>query len=152
LRAYSLLSNPSIWHDEAALILNVLEKNFLELLGPLRFSEAAPPLFLWVERLVALMLGESPFALRLVPWLASCAALILLVPLARAVVPAAAVAWAVFLAAFSDKLLWHCCEAKPYALDVLAATVLALLYCRTQHWGLGRRLASFSLLCPLLIF
>jgi hypothetical protein len=141
-----------MWHDEAALVLNVLDKGFLELLGPLRFSEAAPPLFLWLERGVALSLGEGTFALRLLPFLSSCAGLILLVPLARLVLLPPAVPWAVFLFAFSDKLLWHCCEAKPYAVDVLAAVVLALLYCRTRTWELTRRLTCFIVLTPLLLF
>src|SRR5262249_53752834 len=152
LRAYSYITNPSIWHDEAALILNVLDKGFVELLGPLRFSEAAPPLFLWLERAVVLTLGESPFALRLIPWLASCAALLLMAPVARMCLPHAAVPWAVFLFALSDKLLWHCCEAKPYAVDILVAVLLVFLYLPTRAWELTRRLLLFSCCCPVLIF
>src|ERR1700748_299826 len=77
LRSYHYLRNPSVWHDEAALIVNVLGKGFRELLGPLFFAEAGPPLFLWVERAVSLVLGDSTFALRLLPFLASCAGLLL---------------------------------------------------------------------------
>ena len=44
-RCFHYLRNPSMWHDEAALVLNVLGKDFRALLGPLFFSEAAPPLF-----------------------------------------------------------------------------------------------------------
>src|SRR5207237_8992991 len=80
LRVYHYARNPSMWHDEAALVLNVLSKGFDELLGPLLFTEAAPPLFLWLERAVALTLVDGTYALRLVPFLASCAALLLLVP------------------------------------------------------------------------
>ncbi|MGH7192608.1 MAG: hypothetical protein ACREJM_03635, partial [Candidatus Saccharimonadales bacterium] len=40
LRLYHYLRCPSLWHDEAALVVNVLDKSFGELLGPLRFSEA----------------------------------------------------------------------------------------------------------------
>src|SRR5262245_31673159 len=80
LRSVHYLREPSVWHDEAALILNVIGKSFGELLGPLFFAEAAPPLFLWVERAVCLVLGDGVGALRLLPFLASCAALVLLVP------------------------------------------------------------------------
>src|SRR6266404_4589599 len=59
LRLHHYLRNPSMWHDEAALVLNVFNKGFRELLGPLLFSQAAPPLFLWIERSVFLVLGES---------------------------------------------------------------------------------------------
>src|SRR5690349_25066348 len=85
LRLYHFLRDPSVWHDEAALILNVLDKGFLDLLGTLSFAEAAPPLFLWMEKLATLLLGDGPYALRLVPFLASCAALVLMVPIARRV-------------------------------------------------------------------
>src|SRR5438128_12417 len=49
LRGYHYLRGPSMWHDEAAVAVNVLDKDYQGLLGPLRFHEAAPPLFLWVE-------------------------------------------------------------------------------------------------------
>src|SRR5262245_3930979 len=97
LRLYHYLRNPSVWHDEAMLILNVLAKSFGELLGPLDFVQAAPPLFLWAEKAVLLTLGESTYALRLVPFLAGCAALLLVVPVARRILHPRAVPWAVLL-------------------------------------------------------
>src|SRR5260221_8624366 len=72
LRFFHCLRDPSVWHDEAALIVNVLSKDFAALLGPLEWNEAAPPLFLWLERAVVLTLGDSTYALRLIPMLASC--------------------------------------------------------------------------------
>jgi hypothetical protein len=152
LRSYHYLRNPSMWHDEAALVVNALGKGFGDLLGPLFLSEAAPPLFLWVERAVALVLGDGTYALRLVPFLASCGALLLLVPLSRRLLPPAAVPWPIFFFACSDQLLWHTCEAKPYAVDVFAATLLAWLFCRTEMWRLEGRLLLFAALAPFLIF
>jgi hypothetical protein len=141
-----------MWHDEAALVLNVLNKSLVELLGPLGFHEAAPPLFLWIERWVTLLLGDSTYALRLIPFLASCVSLILLAAVARRAVSRSAVPWAVLLVACSDHLLWHGCEAKPYAVDALAATaVLAFYYC-TRTWPLGVRLALLTGISPCLIF
>src|SRR5437763_268757 len=99
LRLYHYLLCPSVWHDEAALIENVLRKGFGELLGPLTYSEAAPPLFLWVERAVSLLLGDSVWALRLVPLLASCASLVVLARIGRRVLAPAAVPWAMLLLA-----------------------------------------------------
>jgi hypothetical protein len=151
LRAYGYLRDPSVWHDEAALILNVLDKDFAELLGPLLFSEAAPPLFLWAERAVVLVLGDSTYALRLLPFLAGCASLLLLLPVARRLLRPAAVPWAVLLFAVNDHLLWHASEAKPYSLDVLAATALLMLWCYTRGWPLVRRLLLGAALAPLII-
>src|SRR5262249_19722253 len=63
-----------------------------------------------------------------------------------------AVPWAVLLFACSDKLLWHACEAKPYAVDVLAAVGLAALFCLTAAWRPVRRLLLFAALAPVLVF
>jgi hypothetical protein len=151
LRCYHYLRDPSMWHDEAALALNVLDKDFPRLLGPLAFAEAAPPLFLWVEKAATLLLGDGTYALRLAPFLASCAALLLLAGVARRLLPAPAVPWAVLLFACSDNLLWHACEAKPYAGDVFCAAALLAVYAGTHGWPLARRLGVFCLLAPVLI-
>lgn len=52
LRLFHYLRGMSVWHDEAALILNVLNKSFSGLLGPLFFHEAAPPGFMWIEKAI----------------------------------------------------------------------------------------------------
>lgn len=152
LRAFHYLRGPSVWHDEAALIVNVLGKGFRELLGPLFFAEAAPPLFLWVERAVALLLGDGTYALRLLPFLGSCLALVLFTWTARRLLAPAAVPWAVLLMACSDRLLWHSCEAKPYALDVLAAVVLIALFTSLWAWPLAKQCLVYATLAPLIIF
>jgi hypothetical protein len=152
LRLFHYLRNPSVWHDEAALVLNVLGKSFAGLLGPLYFSEAAPPLFLWLEKALAGLLGDGTYALRLLPFLASGAALFTLAAAARRLLSPPAALWAVLLFGCSDRLVWHCCEAKPYALDVLAAAGLLFALTRTDAWPLPRQLALFSVLAPALIF
>jgi hypothetical protein len=152
LRTYNYLRDPSLWHDEAALILNVLGKGFADLLGPLFFSEAAPPLFLWAERAVVLLLGDSTYALRLLPFLAGCAAVLLFLSVARTLLRPEAVPWAVLLFAFNEHLLWHASEAKPYSLDVFAATALLAVWCRTRRWPLERQLFSYAALAPLVVF
>jgi hypothetical protein len=152
LRLFYYLCNFSVWHDEAALIVNVLGKSFREQLGPLFLHEAAPPLFLWLERVVSLALGDGTFALRLVPLLTSCAALVLFVRLARRWLPEICVPWAVLAFACSDRLLWHACEAKPYSVDVFLATLVLTLFTETRAWPLSRQILLYSLLSPVLIF
>jgi hypothetical protein len=137
-----------MWHDEAALTINVLSKGFGALLGHLFFAEAAPPLFLWVEKGITLLVSDGTYALRLVPFLASCASLLLLVPVARRLLSPPAVPWAVLLFACSDSLLWHCCEAKPYAVEVFCALLLLAQFLATRSWPLGRQFCLFGVLAP----
>jgi hypothetical protein len=152
LRSYHYFRDPSMWHDEAAVAVNVLNRGFGELLGPLTFHEAAPPLFLWIEKAVVLTLGDGVYALRLPAFLASCAALPLLAWAAYRLLEPRAVPWAVFLFAVSDALSWHACEAKPYAFDVLIATLLLALFAVARARPLWIRLLLFTLPAPLLIF
>ncbi len=155
LRAYHYLSDPAVWHDEAALLLNVFDKGFGELLGPLYYSEAGPPLFLWLERAVALTLGEGTYAVRLLPFLAGCAAFLGAVALARRLLSPWAVVWLALLLGCSDRLLWHGCEAKPYALDAAVAVgLLATFVLRRadDEPSLFRRLVLYAGLAPFLVF
>jgi hypothetical protein len=151
LRSFHYLRKPSVWHDEAALILNVMERDCLGLLGPLRFHEAAPPLFLWLERAIFRIGGDGEYVLRLPAFLAGCLALIALVPVARRILPAQGAGWAVLFFAISEQLIWHGCEAKPYALDVLVAVGLLGLWVwgRERPVGLSLILAG---LAPVLIW
>jgi len=162
LRFYHYLINHAVWHDEAALINNVLGKSFLEYFGPLYYSEAAPPLFLVLEKTAALAMGSGTYALRLLPFAASCAAFVGLACLGRRLLPAAALPWFVLVLGTSDRLLWHGCEAKPYAVDVLIAVgllgtfvwfpVLATATPEQRNAALGRKLLWYAAISPLLIF
>lgn len=151
LRAFHYLRDPSMWHDEAAIVLNVLERDYGGLLGELSRTQSAPPLYLFLEKTIILLLGDSTLALRLLPFLASCGSLVLLYGIGRRVLPAAAVPFALVLLAFSDRLLWHACEAKPYALDVFAVTAVTYLWCLTTSWPLRRRLVLWTVLAPVVI-
>jgi hypothetical protein len=148
LRLWAYFRNPSVWHDELYLIANLLHKSFGELLGPLDFVQAGPPLFLWAERAAVLSLGESTYALRLLPLIASCVSLLLMVPIARRVLEPSAVPWALLLFGCSEMLLWHAAETKPYAIDVLAAVILAALFCNPAPRSLERRLLYYAALAP----
>ncbi len=134
LRIYHFLCMPSVWHDEAALLVNVLRLDFRQMLGPLLIHEAAPPLFLMIERAVMLVFGDSIVALRMVPFLAGCASVVLVALLAKRLLAPHAAMWAVALFAVSDRLLWHAVEAKPYSVDVFVAVAVAYGYVMTRHW------------------
>ena len=87
LRAYHYARGPAVWHDEAAMIANVLRLPIDQLLGPLLFDEASPPLFLLLEKATVVLLGDGIFSLRLPSFLASCVALFFVARSARQLLP-----------------------------------------------------------------
>lgn len=156
LRAFHYLRDPSVWHDEAAPVLNVLHKGYAEFWGPRYYVATEPPLFLCAEKAVVGVLGDSTFALRLLPVVASCLGLILGFLAARRFLAPVALFWLLLLFACSDRLLWHACEAKVYSTDVLIATGLLLLFARRGPGAgsddLARRVALTAATTPLLVF
>jgi hypothetical protein len=152
LRVGHYLRQPSLWHDEAAVVVNVLQKDYADLWGSLLFSEAAPPLFLWLEKLVVSLAGDSLYSFRLVPLLASCAALVCLVWCARRILAPEAVPWVALVAACSDTIMWHSCEAKPYAVDMFVAAGLLALTVLCRDWPVCYVLLLAAAIAPLLIF
>jgi len=151
LRFYHYLRHTSLWCDEAVMVINLVNKSFRELLGPLDYNVAGPPLFLWLSKIDSLLFGDNVYAWRLLPLVASCGALLLLVPLARRLLAPAMVPWALLLVACNDKTLWHSSEIRPYTIDLFCSTFLLYLYYSTRRFGLVGRLAYFIALAPLLL-
>src|SRR5207248_1618673 len=97
-------------------------------------------------------LGDSEYALRLVPFAASCLALVLFAAAAPRVLGRHAAVLAVGLFAVSDRLLWHATEAKSYSLDVLVAVAAGWWFVRTRSWPLWRRCLPAALFAPVAIW
>jgi hypothetical protein len=126
-RLAQYLSDRSFWADESLLVLNIRAKTAQQLLGPLDHHQAAPPLFLVFERLAVHGLGSSEFAFRLLPLACGIAALVLFARLAQRICSPRWGLLAIAVFAFSDRLIWHACEVKPYSGDVFISTALTLL-------------------------
>lgn len=125
LRVARWLDGRSLHADEAALALNLLDRDWRGLLGPLRLEQVAPVGFLWLEKLATLGFGEGALAFRLPSLLAGVGALLLFARLCRSVLPAWPARLAVALFAVSEPLVFYSSEVKPYAFDVLAAVAVA---------------------------
>jgi hypothetical protein len=152
LRAYHYARDRPVWHDEAALVLNAIGKSYSELLGPLFFHEAGPPLFLWLTRAASQGLGDGPFALRLVPFLASCLALVGVAVVARRLLAPGGAALATALFALSEMLAWHASEAKPYAVDALVAIAAIWVYTSFREERLCTPILGFTVAAPALVW
>jgi len=124
LRIYAYAGNPSLWLDEAALAQNIIGRSFAGLLAPLDRQQVAPLGFLWLEKAAVSLFGTSEYALRLVPLLASIAALPLFAIVARRLLEPIAALFALALFATATPLVYFAAEMKQYSLDV--AVVLAL--------------------------
>src|SRR5262245_50595801 len=129
VRAWYFALRRPLWLDECMLALNIASRSALELLRPLDYNQAAPPLFLWIERLAVRLAGVSEPALRAWPLLAGLLLLALVWPIARRLAGTEGALAAVALAAFSPTLIRHTDEVKPYGTDALvtAAVLLAAL-------------------------
>ena len=126
-RLAQYLSRQSYWHDEALLVMNLLDKNAGQLMTEhLDYEQAAPPLFLVLER-ASLKLGTTEYALRLLPLLCGIFSIVLMALLCRSLLPPSAAIVACGLLAYSDKLIWHAAEVKQYSGDVLATVLLFYL-------------------------
>jgi Dolichyl-phosphate-mannose-protein mannosyltransferase len=151
LRLYHYLSDPSIWFDEAVLMLNVEGKGYAGLLGPLDDAANGPPLFLWLEKGLLTALGDHPWAWRLPAVTASCLGLLLFFFVARRVLSPAGLVWAVGLFALSDRVLWHTVEVRPYTIDALVAVGVLAAWLWTEGWPAARRILLFAALSPFLL-
>ena len=93
------------WGDEAFLGLNVIRRDYGDLLRPLDLAQVAPGLFLWIERFVYVHLGMSEWALRLPQMVAGIGALFLFWRWARLLARPLAAAMAVGIVAVGHYLV-----------------------------------------------
>lgn len=152
LRGYHYARGPAVWHDEAALLVNVLKLPVADSLGTLLHDEASPPLFLLLEKAVAAVLGDGEYALRLPSFLAACAAVVFTAFAARRLLPPAWAAVAVGLVAVSDRLLFHACEAKWYSIDVCIAAGAIWTVVFTANRPMWVRSLVGTILAPMCIW
>src|SRR5215216_4006504 len=115
LRAAGYLFNAALYVDEGALALNVTNRSFAGLFLPLDYNQAAPVGFLLLERMAVVAFGDSEYALRLVPFLASIAALFLFYAVARRVLSGWAATAALLFFAVTNQVVYYSTQVKQYS-------------------------------------
>lgn len=125
-RLKQYVTRPSYWNDEAAVVANVIQRDWAHLLDRLDYAQAAPPLFLWSERGLFRLFGPEEYSLRLIPLLCGLVVLPLYAKLAWRTLPPASACWAVAWLCFFQKVVHRAHDVKQYSGDILVAVLLLL--------------------------
>ncbi|MGF1492433.1 MAG: glycosyltransferase family 39 protein [Microcoleaceae cyanobacterium] len=147
LRTVQYLLNRSLWIDEAFLALNITNRSFTELLEPLDYNQGAPVGFLWIEKVIINLFGDSEYALRLFPFLCGIGSVFLFFRLARQYIKLPTLYIALGLFALCDRLIYYSAEVKQYSSDVAIAL---LLYLTVPRLGSDQRSGFDLLICAVL--
>ena len=129
-RLSQYIADRSLWLDEAKLALNIINRSFSGLAQPLDYDQGAPLGFLFVQKLLTLLLGNADYVLRIFPLICGLFSYWAIYALAKRIfVQRAAIIAAVILFAFSDRLIYYSSEVKQYSSDSL----LACYFFRLSH-------------------
>jgi uncharacterized membrane protein len=141
LRLLRYLSDRSLWLDEAYLANSILTYSFKQLLTqPLMHWQAAPVGFVLLQKLAVTLLGNSEYALRIVPLLAGIASIPIFYGIVRRCLQPTAQVLATGLFITIDPLIYYSSEAKQYGMDVMIALAIvwAAIYFRERQTSWGR--------------
>lgn len=153
LRFLRLGLNFPLWGDEAFVALNFLDSDFLSLAKPLRHYQIAPLGFLWIEKVMVILLGTSEFAVRLAPCLAGTLALFISLKGFKAITRRKTALLSLAILAVSYYPIRHACEAKPYAFDLLAASIFFWFGSKALGKNSSQKpVFLLALLAPFLLF
>ena len=141
LRVADFFNCRSLSLDEARLAVNIAARSFRGLLSPLAMDQSAPPLFLWGERAITLLFGQSDCVLRLLPVVAGTVAAALMYPLARRFLTPAEAWLAAMIGIFCPLLITYSNTVKQYSVELLTGIFLLLAWQRAQAGHLRGRTA-----------
>jgi hypothetical protein len=110
--------------DEAYLASNLIDRGFLDLLGPLNYEQVCPLLFLWGQLACVKLFGFNEYALRLLPLVFGVGSVFLFRHVAGRLLRGTALALAVGVFAVGYPGIRYSAEAKPYEADLLVALML----------------------------
>jgi hypothetical protein len=125
LRIREYVANRALWLDESFLSLNIIDQPMAGLFGRLGFNQAAPPGFLFIERVAVEVFGRSEYALRLFPLICGIASIFLFLHIVRAFLVAPILQLiAIALFSVSEALIYYSAEVKQYSTDVAASLLI----------------------------
>lgn len=145
LRGIEYWQNRTLSLSEAHLGIEILNRSWGELAGPIEGVRSAPIGFLYLVRIWTAIAGTSEYALRAYPLFTSCAVLVVLLYLGRRSVYVGSITIALALAALSSARSASGIELSPYAGDAFFAALLVWVCAvmlhstpqKTAYFGLG---------------
>ncbi len=124
--------NRSLWLDEAMLSLNIINKDFSELLNPLDYGQVAPILFLQIENIFYTIIPNSEYGLRLLPLISFFLALYFFYRILKINFQSShTIIFALSLFVFNNRIINYATEVKQYMVDVLLLTLIYFLLINT---------------------
>jgi hypothetical protein len=124
--------NRSLCGDEVWLVLNIVDRNFFELLKPLDYVQSAPILFLEIEKLCSVMIPGSELGLKIFPLICYLLSLWLFFKILRIVHSNQyTIIFSLSLFVFNIFLIRYSNEVKQYMTDVLVVIYFYYLLLRT---------------------
>ncbi len=146
-RIVRYLVNRSLWRDEAALAVNLVDRSFGQFAAPLDYDQAAPLGFLWLEKASVVAFGSGEYALRLLPLLAALGAVFVFFKVARELLEPREALLALLLFSISEPLVFYASEVKQYSTDVLVCLLIVWPAARIARRGVTpQRLSALALL------
>ncbi len=138
IRLYQYLCNKSLWLDEAALSLNIINRSFSGLLQHLDYNQYAPLGFLFIEKSITILLGTSEYSLRLFPLISGALSIPIFFLLAKKILKKEATPIALVLFILPWSLIYYSVEVKQYASDIMITLLfyLVLLYADKRDFNL----------------
>ncbi len=134
LATVQFVYNRSLWLDEAMLALNIVDRKFLGLLTPLDHIQVAPILFLEIEKMFSLLIPDSEFGLRLLPFLAFILSTYFFIKLLNLTNLNKYMQWfGLSLFAFNPTMIYYSSEVKQYMCDVLVLTSMYYFILKPYH-------------------
>ena len=117
-------NNRSMWGDEVALALNIVDRSYLELLQPLDYAQVAPIGFLLLTKTFTLIFGNFDWVLRIIPFLSYLLSIPLCFLVSKHLLHSRTIAF-LTTAFFSTNtyIIYYSWEAKQYSLDILIALI-----------------------------
>lgn len=132
IRIVVYLQNRNLFIDEANVARNIYERGFKGLALPLSYEQYAPPVFLWLIKISALLFGYSEYALRLYPLIAGIASMVVFYAIAKRLTSFNSLWYPLFLLATTYIFIRYSSELKQYMSDVLVVLSLLLMALKTD--------------------